>query len=115
MVKNESTTAGQTKDSSETQTDIIAVHTPQIENPPPFPFTSKLARPSTLPISSSSDTSPRITSQEGKPIIEIQLDEEEEEEQEEKNDADDENDDEVKEEDEKEIESNVEKAEVNCN
>lgn len=65
------------KDSCETQTEIVAVHTPQVEQLPAFPFRTastssldrKLARPSTLPISSS-ETSPKITSQEGKPIIE---------------------------------------------
>lgn len=35
------------KDSSSTQTEIIAVHTPQVENLP-FPFANKLPRPSTL-------------------------------------------------------------------
>ncbi|XP_055546489.1 uncharacterized protein LOC129730911 [Wyeomyia smithii] len=66
-----------TRDSCETQTEIVAVHTPQVEQLPAFPFrtasasssSSKLARPSSLPISSS-ETSPKITSQEGKPIIE---------------------------------------------
>lgn len=62
------------KDSCETQTEIVAVHTPQVEQLPAFPFrssgsSSKLARPSTLPISSS-ETSPKITSQEGRPIVE---------------------------------------------
>lgn len=62
------------KDSCETQTEIVAVHTPQVEQLPAFPFrssssSSKLARPSTLPISSS-ETSPKITSQDGQPIVE---------------------------------------------
>ncbi|XP_058446142.1 centrosomal protein of 97 kDa [Malaya genurostris] len=60
------------KDSCETQTEIVAVHTPQVEQLPAFPFKSssgKLTRPSSLPISSS-ETSPKITSQDGKPIIE---------------------------------------------
>lgn len=63
------------KDSCETQTEIVAVHTPQVEQLPAFPFRSssassaKLARPSTLPISSS-ETSPKITSQDGQPIVE---------------------------------------------
>lgn len=35
------------KDSSSTQTEIIAVHTPQVENLP-FPFANRLPRPSTL-------------------------------------------------------------------
>lgn len=35
------------RDSSSTQTEIIAVHTPQVENLP-FPFANKLPRPSTL-------------------------------------------------------------------
>lgn len=60
-------------DSCETQTEIVAVHTPQVEQLPAFPFrsssSSKLARPSTLPISSS-ETSPKITSQDGQPIVE---------------------------------------------
>lgn len=42
------------KDSSGTQTEIIAVHTPQVENLP-FPFANKLARPSTLLLVDSSD------------------------------------------------------------
>lgn len=42
------------KDSSGTQTEIIAVHTPQVENLP-FPFANKLARPSTLSLVDSSD------------------------------------------------------------
>uniref|UniRef100_A0A8D8BEZ4 (northern house mosquito) hypothetical protein n=1 Tax=Culex pipiens TaxID=7175 RepID=A0A8D8BEZ4_CULPI len=63
------------RDSCETQTEIVAVHTPQVEQLPAFPFrsssssSSKLARPSTLPISSS-ETSPKITSQDGQPIVE---------------------------------------------
>ncbi|XP_055640849.1 centrosomal protein of 97 kDa [Toxorhynchites rutilus septentrionalis] len=81
MPQNANTTctkdARNVKDSCETQTEIIAVHTPQVEQLPTFPFRTvstssldrKLARPSTLPISSS-ETSPKITSQEGKPIIE---------------------------------------------
>ncbi|XP_053692008.1 uncharacterized protein LOC128740490 [Sabethes cyaneus] len=74
---NSSNEQGSTRDSCETQTEIVAVHTPQVEQLPAFPFrtasasssSSKLARPSSLPISSS-ETSPKITSQEGKPIIE---------------------------------------------
>lgn len=45
-----------TNDESGTQTEIIAVHTPQVENTP-FPFNSKLTRPSTLPLDSK-ETSP---------------------------------------------------------
>ncbi|XP_021700503.1 uncharacterized protein LOC5564446 [Aedes aegypti] len=69
------TSSSSLKDSCETQTEIVAVHTPQVEQLPAFPFkaassaSSKLTRPSSLPISSS-ETSPKITSQEGKPIIE---------------------------------------------
>lgn len=68
------TSSSSLKDSCETQTEIVAVHTPQVEQLPAFPFktasaSSKLTRPSTLPISSS-ETSPKITSQDGKPIIE---------------------------------------------
>ncbi|XP_062545550.1 centrosomal protein of 97 kDa [Armigeres subalbatus] len=69
------TSSSSLKDSCETQTEIVAVHTPQVEQLPAFPFKlatgagGKLIRPSTLPISSS-ETSPKITSQEGKPIIE---------------------------------------------
>lgn len=44
------------KDNCSTQTEIIAVHTPQVDNPP-FPFNSKLLRPSTLPLESN-ETSP---------------------------------------------------------
>lgn len=42
------------KDSLGTQTEIIAVHTPQVENLP-FPFANRLARPSTLCLVDSSD------------------------------------------------------------
>lgn len=42
------------KDSSGTQTEIIAVHTPQVENLP-FPFVSKLPRPSTLSLSETNE------------------------------------------------------------
>lgn len=47
------------KDTCETQTEIIAVHTPQIENPHHFPFVGnkQIQRPSTLPITSSSNDS----------------------------------------------------------
>lgn len=45
------------KDSSETQTEIVAVHTPQIEQPKDFPFIQKVQRPSSLPINSSSNDS----------------------------------------------------------
>lgn len=40
------------KDNSSTQTEIVAVHTPQVENLP-FPFASKLSRPSTLSLNDS--------------------------------------------------------------
>lgn len=42
------------KDSSGTQTEIVAVHTPQVENLP-FPFVNKLTRPSTLSLADSGD------------------------------------------------------------
>lgn len=45
------------RDSSETQTEIIAVHTPQIEHPKDFPFMQKVQRPSSLPITCSSNDS----------------------------------------------------------
>jgi centrosomal protein CEP97 len=45
------------KDSSETQTEIVAVHTPQIEQPKDFPFMQKMQRPCSLPITSSSNES----------------------------------------------------------
>lgn len=44
------------KDSSGTQTEIIAVHTPQVENLP-FPFANKMPRPSTLSLSDSNGSS----------------------------------------------------------
>lgn len=44
------------KDNCSTQTEIVAVHTPQVDNPP-FPFNNKLLRPSTLPLESN-ETSP---------------------------------------------------------
>lgn len=44
------------KDSSGTQTEIIAVHTPQVENLP-FPFANKMPRPSTLSLSDASGSS----------------------------------------------------------
>lgn len=52
----------QTRDTIETQTEIIAVHTPQVET---FPFTTnatthnKLLRPNSLHITSSTETSPK--------------------------------------------------------
>lgn len=52
------------KDTCETQTEIIAVHTPQIENPHNFPFVGNkhpVQRPSTLPITSSSNDSTAST------------------------------------------------------
>lgn len=44
------------KDSSGTQTEIVAVHTPQVENLP-FPFANKMPRPSTLSLSDSNGSS----------------------------------------------------------
>lgn len=53
-----SMTNSQFRDSSETQTEIIAVHTPQIDHPKEFPFVmQKVQRPSSLPINSSSNDS----------------------------------------------------------
>lgn len=53
-----SMTSSQFRDSSETQTEIIAVHTPQIDHPKEFPFVmQKVQRPSSLPINSSSNDS----------------------------------------------------------
>lgn len=49
------------KDSSGTQTEIVAVHTPQVENLP-FPFASKLPRPSTLSLNDSNGSSATIKS-----------------------------------------------------
>lgn len=43
------------KGSCSTQTEIVAVHTPQVENLPLFPF--KMARPSTLSLSDTNDSS----------------------------------------------------------
>lgn len=45
---------------SSTQTEIVAVHTPQVDNPP-FPFrpNHKLQRPSTLPLDANIQTSPQ--------------------------------------------------------
>lgn len=47
------------KDSSSTQTEIVAVHTPQVENLP-FPFASKLPRPSTLSLTDSNGSNASI-------------------------------------------------------
>lgn len=47
------------KDSSSTQTEIVAVHTPQVENLP-FPFANKVARPSTLSLIDSNGSSSSI-------------------------------------------------------
>lgn len=44
------------RDNCGTQTEIIAVHTPQVDNPP-FPFNNKLQRPSTLPLDSAETSS----------------------------------------------------------
>lgn len=45
---------------SSTQTEIVAVHTPQVDNPP-FPFrpNNKLQRPSTLPLDANRQASPQ--------------------------------------------------------
>ncbi|XP_058124380.1 uncharacterized protein LOC131280976 [Anopheles ziemanni] len=83
MPPNCHATATSTQCDSETQTEIVAVNTPQTEQLlEPFPFgktaggltgsssTSKLARPSTLPISSS-ETSPKLAvAQESKGSVE---------------------------------------------
>lgn len=46
--------------SCSTQTEIIAVHTPQVDNPPfPFRANQKLQRPSTLPLDANMQTSPQ--------------------------------------------------------
>lgn len=58
---NSMTTSIGPKDSSETQTEIIAVHTPQLEHPKEFPFIQKMQRPSSLPINSSSNASSAST------------------------------------------------------
>lgn len=47
------------KDSSGTQTEIVAVHTPQVENLP-FPFANKMPRPSTLSLTESNGSSSSI-------------------------------------------------------
>lgn len=47
------------KYSCSTQTEIVAVNTPQIDNVP-FPFTNKVPRPSTLPLDSTSPPKPLI-------------------------------------------------------
>lgn len=57
------------KDSSATQTEIVAVHTPQVENLP-FPFANKVARPSTLSLIDSNGSSIRkISEREGDETI----------------------------------------------
>lgn len=56
MLKPVEVISNERRDESGTQTEIIAVHTPQVENTP-FPFNSKLTRPSTLPLDSK-ETSP---------------------------------------------------------
>lgn len=59
------------KDSSSTQTEIVAVHTPQVENLP-FPFASKLPRPSTLSLTDSNGPTAsirKISEREGEEII----------------------------------------------
>lgn len=54
-------TSVEVKDSSGTQTEIVAVHTPQVESLP-FPFVNKVTRPSTLPLVESNEASPRKVS-----------------------------------------------------
>lgn len=62
------------KDSSGTQTEIIAVHTPQVENLP-FPFSrSTIARPSTLSLVDSSDNAVKnrnISEKDGDENVEV--------------------------------------------
>lgn len=48
-------TKQEVKDSCSTQTEIVAVHTPQVESLPLFPF--KMTRPSTLSLSETNDSS----------------------------------------------------------
>lgn len=63
MSDSASTSTIDVKDSSATQTEIVAVHTPQVENLP-FPFINKVTRPSTLPLVESNEASPRKLSME---------------------------------------------------
>lgn len=63
MSDSASTSTTDVKDSSATQTEIVAVHTPQVENLP-FPFINKVTRPSTLPLVESNEASPRKVSTE---------------------------------------------------
>lgn len=61
--ENKSKPKAEVKDSSSTQTEIVAVHTPQVENLP-FPFANKLPRPSTLMLiekNESSASDPKIS------------------------------------------------------
>lgn len=51
----DATKSHEVRDSSGTQTEIVAVHTPQVENLP-FPFVNKMARPSTLLLIDSNDS-----------------------------------------------------------
>lgn len=51
---NSKPSTSEVKDSSGTQTEIIAVHTPQVENLP-FPFANKLPRPSTLSLADTNE------------------------------------------------------------
>lgn len=55
MAAQSNNTTAEVKDSSATQTEIVAVHTPQVENLP-FPFVNKLQRPSTLSLGDGSDS-----------------------------------------------------------
>lgn len=56
---NDNPNKAEVKDSSSTQTEIVAVHTPQVENLP-FPFANKLPRPSTLSLADSNDASSSV-------------------------------------------------------
>lgn len=50
MQQSASISSTNTRGSSETQTDIVAVHTPQIDHQKDFPFTQKIQRPQSLGI-----------------------------------------------------------------
>lgn len=54
----QTSTTTEIKDSSGTQTEIVAVHTPQVENLP-FPFANRLQRPSTLQLGDTSEAANR--------------------------------------------------------
>jgi hypothetical protein len=65
QMQNSNMSSSSFRDSSETQTEIVAVHTPQIEHPKEFPFIQKMQRPSSLPICSSNDSSASTKSNTG--------------------------------------------------